>query len=161
MDAAGVTGAVVNLGGNVVVTGAKPSGEPWRIAIRNPVDPATVLGVVPLQAGSAVTSGIYERAFTTPDGTLYHHILCPQTSMPVKTDLLSATVICTTSTDAEGFSTTLVALGREAALDFVRNRPEIIQAILIDDRGNISTARPPTALPEHLPTASDAHHTSP
>ena len=68
---------------------------------------------MPLARGSAVTSGIYERCFTAPDGSFYHHILDPRTGMPAETDVAGVTVICEKSIDAEGFSTTLLALGLE------------------------------------------------
>ncbi len=134
-------GIIVNLGGNVAVRGAKPSGEPWGIGVRNPADPATLLGAVPLAAGSAVTSGIYERCFTAPDGTFYHHILDPRTGMPAETDVAGVTVICEQSIDAEGFSTTLLALGTERGRALVQRHPEILQAFFVDREGRITPAR--------------------
>lgn len=69
MEAHGLSGIIVNLGGNVAVSGTKPTGDPWRVGIRDPRDPSQLIGAVPLVAGSAVTSGVYERCFTAPDGT--------------------------------------------------------------------------------------------
>lgn len=84
------------------------------MGIRDPRDPSQLIGAVPLVVGSAVTSGVYERCFTAPDGTFYHHILDPRTGRPVETDAAAGvTVICEKSIDAEGFSTTLLALGLE------------------------------------------------
>ncbi|MEC4183860.1 FAD:protein FMN transferase [Adlercreutzia sp. R21] len=141
MAAHGLAGIIVNLGGNVAVSGAKPTGEPWNVGVRNPAEPEKLIGAVPLAAGSAVTSGIYERCFTAPDGTFYHHILDPRTGMPAETDVAGVTVICEKSIDAEGFSTTLLALGLERGLALARRRPEIQQAFFIDRAGRITTAR--------------------
>ena len=96
---------------------------------------------MPLARGSAVTSGIYERCFTAPDGTFYHHILDPLTGMPAETDVAGVTVICEKSIDAEGFSTALLALGLERGLALSRRRPEIEQAFFIDAQGTITPAR--------------------
>ena len=74
---------------------------------------------------SAVTSGIYERLFTVV-GAAYHHILDPHDGYPARTDLTSATVIARKSTDAEGYSTTLLALGAERAERFAAIHPEIL-----------------------------------
>lgn len=142
MEAYGLEGIIVNLGGNVAVSGAKPSGEPWRVGIRDPRNPSQLIGAVPLARGSAVTSGVYERCFTAPDGAFYHHILSPETGRPVATDVAGVTVICETSTDAEGFSTTLLALGLNRGLALVRRHPEIQQAFFIDPAGRITPARP-------------------
>ena len=131
----------MNLGGNVAVSGTKPTGDPWRVGIRDPRDPSQLIGAVPLVAGSAVTSGVYERCFTAPDGTFYHHILDPRTGRPVETDVAGVTVICEASTDAEGFSTTLLALGLERGLALARRHPEILQAFFIAPDGAITPAR--------------------
>lgn len=136
-----LTGIIANLGGNVAVHGAKPSGEPWGIGVRDPRDPERLIGAVPLGEGSAVTSGIYERCFTAPDGTFYHHILDPLTGMPTETDVAGVTVICEKSIDAEGFSTTLLALGSERGRALVQRHPEILQAFFVDETGRITAAR--------------------
>lgn len=141
MEAHGLSGIIVNLGGNVAVSGTKPTGDPWRVGIRDPRDPSQLIGAVPLVAGSAVTSGVYERCFTAPDGTFYHHILDPRTGRPVETDVAGVTVICEKSIDAEGFSTTLLALGLKRGLALARRHPEILQAFFIAPDGTITNAR--------------------
>ena len=75
-----------------------------------------------------VTSGTYERCFQK-NGVLMHHILDPQTGFPVVTDAVGATIVCEKSIDAEGFSTTALALGVEGGLAFCKAQPEIISAI--------------------------------
>ena len=141
MEAHGLSGTIVNLGGNVAVSGTKPTGDPWRVGIRDPRDPSQLIGAVPLVVGSAVTSGVYERCFTAPDGSFYHHILDPRTGMPAETDVASVTVICEKSIDAEGFSTTLLALGLKRGLALARRHPEILQAFFIAPDGTITNAR--------------------
>lgn len=144
LAARGLGGFVVNLGGNVAVGGAKPTGEPWRVGIRDPRaphDPEGLLGAVPLADGSAVTSGVYERSFTAPDGTLRHHVLDPRTGYPVETDVAGVTVVADRSLDAEGFSTTLLALGHGRGLALARRRPEIRQAFFVGFDGRITAAR--------------------
>ncbi len=129
---AGATGAVLNLGGNVLVRGSKPDGSPWRIGIRNPLVQGSRASrySVRLRSGSVVTSGIYERSFMG-DGVCYHHILDPKTGMPVPCEAVSASVVAERSIDAEGYSTTLLALGPKRARGFLRRHPEIIQAVFI------------------------------
>ncbi len=136
----GLGGSIVNLGGNVMVRGKKPTGEAWRVGIRDPKNPGNLLGAVSLREGSAVTSGTYERSFRK-DGALYHHVLDPRTGMPVDTDVAGVTVVARRSIDAEGFSTTLLALGMERGPAFAREHDEIIQAFFVDADGAITCAR--------------------
>ncbi|WP_165056614.1 MULTISPECIES: FAD:protein FMN transferase [unclassified Adlercreutzia] len=138
MGAHKLSGYIINLGGNVVVRGSKPGGAPWKIGVRDPRDPRRLVGAVPLASGSAVTSGTYERCFTAPDGMLCHHILSPRTGMPVRTDAASATVIAEKSIDAEGFSTTLLALGTKRGSALARRCPEILQVLFATEDGRIT-----------------------
>ncbi|MEG0790212.1 MAG: FAD:protein FMN transferase [Gordonibacter sp.] len=136
----GVRHALVNLGGNVAVMGGKPDGSPWRVGIRKPLPSSTLplldaFATVDVRDGSVVTSGIYERAFER-DGTLYHHILDPRTGRPAATDLLSATVVSSTSLDADGFTTALVIMGADQALAFVEKDPAL-EAVLVTNQGDV------------------------
>ena len=132
LAAAGLDSFTINLGGNVVAHGSKPDGSPWMVGIRNPKQPDTILGALPLKDMSAVTSGIYERGFEE-GGQWYHHILDAKTGMPVETDIASATVVAPRSIDAEGYSTTLLALGLNRASAFVRAHPAIVTAVFVDE----------------------------
>ena len=50
---------------------------------------------------------------------------------------MSATLVCAKSLDAEGYSTTALALGVEAGLAFCKTIPEIENAFFIDSSGNL------------------------
>ncbi|MDD5807362.1 MAG: FAD:protein FMN transferase [Eggerthellales bacterium] len=138
--AAGIGSFVVNLGGNVVAHGCNPMGNPWSVGIRDPRyaqdGPNAVVGSVSVSAGSVVTSGVYERQFIR-DGVRYHHILDPSTGFPVETDVAGVSVVACKSMDAEGFSTTLLALGLKAGLDFARQEGSILAAYFVDDAGRV------------------------
>ncbi len=138
MDAGrfGLQGMVANLGGNIVVGGSKPGSDVWRIGVKDPRDPSRNVAVVPVRQGSVVTSGTYERSFER-DGVLYHHVLDPGTGWPVDTDLASATLVCLRSLDAEGYSTTVLALGKAEGARFVREHPEIRHACLVGCDGEL------------------------
>lgn len=109
------SGAVISLGGNIAFFGEKPGGDPWEAGIRDPNEPggSSVVGTVRVNGGSLVTSGLYERTFEL-DGTTYWHILDPRTGMPVETDVVSDTVFCPSSTEADTLSTTLLIAGSRA-----------------------------------------------
>lgn len=122
----GAEGYVIDLGGNILVGGSKPDESPWNIELPPHMSCHGMRRSVPITQGSVVTSGTYERACTV-DGILYHHILDPHTGWPIAVPCPCVSVFCERSLDAEGFSTTLLALGPERALSFKRAHPEILQ----------------------------------
>ncbi len=75
--------ALINLGGDVRVTGPHYDGTPWRIGISDPANPAHPLCTIELQSGALASSGDYQRCFTV-DGVRYSHILNPRTGWPVR-----------------------------------------------------------------------------
>lgn len=134
----GLAAFVVNLGGNVVAHGTKPDGTAWKIGLQDPKRKDGILGAIQLTDASAVTSGVYERSFERA-GRRYHHILNPRTGMPVETDATGVTVVADASLDAEGFSTTLLALGIARGAEFAKARPEIQAAYFVDRQDRVVT----------------------
>jgi thiamine biosynthesis lipoprotein len=108
---AGISGALIDLGGNIYAVGTKAGGGPWRIAVQDPRDDrGTYVGILELGEKTVVTSGVYER-FLETDSRRFHHILSTGNGYPADTGLLSVTVIADTSIDADALSTALFALG--------------------------------------------------
>lgn len=77
---AGIQNVLLNGGGDIFVAGLN-QGKPWRLAIRDPRQPARFLQVLELEQGVLASSGDYERCFDVA-GRHYHHILDPQTAYP-------------------------------------------------------------------------------
>jgi thiamine biosynthesis lipoprotein len=112
----GVEHAIINLGGNILTMGSKPTGEPWKIGIQNPdIERGEYIGIVGVEDKTVVTSGIYERFFEQ-DGKKYHHILSPFTGYPIENSITGVSIITEKSIDADGLSTSLFALGVEEGL---------------------------------------------
>ncbi len=113
LRAQGVRYACINMGGNVVVFGGKPDGSPWTIGVRDPNGTAEQSAeVLKLSDGAVVTSGNYERFFEL-DGVRYHHILDPDTGMPVQNGVASVTILSDDSALADALSTACFVLGPE------------------------------------------------
>ena len=126
----GIKSAYINLGGNVVVLGAKPDGKSWRIGIQNPrKENGFYLGIVDVTDKAIVTSGDYERFFEK-DGVRYHHILDPKTGYPADSGLISASIITDVSMDADALSTAVFVLGLEKGMALVEGL-EGVEAIFV------------------------------
>ena len=128
----GITSGTISLGGNVYVCGSKPNGQPWVVAIQDPRSDGYAVTVA-LTDSFAVTSGGYQRYFTGPDGTVYQHILDPQTGWPVQGDLLSVTIVADNGTMADAYSTALYVMGREATQDFWRQNGGFDMVLITKD----------------------------
>lgn len=129
----GVKSAMLNLGGNVQTIGTKKDGNMWRVAIKSPYKNIPYLGVVSIEERAVITSGNYERYFEE-DGVRYHHIIDPKTGMPVQNGLVSVTIVCEDGTLADGLSTALFVMGKEAATEFWKKHNEIFDMILCDEK---------------------------
>lgn len=117
-----VKSAIINLGGNVLCIGNKPDGTPFKIGIQKPfADRNETIAVMDITDKSVVSSGIYERCFEK-NGTLYHHILNPQTGYPYDNDLVAVTIISDKSADGDALSTTCFALGLKKGLAFAEEQ---------------------------------------
>lgn len=64
----GVTDFCLNAGGDLVTRGAPAPRQRWQAGIRDPHDPARLLGVIVLGEGAMATSGNYERGPHIFDG---------------------------------------------------------------------------------------------
>jgi len=127
-----VSGGVVSFGGNIAVFGAKPSGEPYRIGLKDPSNTSGVLGYLEMESGVISVSGDYER-YVTIQGQRYHHILDPQTGYPADNGLRSVAVICENGALADALSTALFVMGREKAMEFYRAGHYEFEAIFVTD----------------------------
>ncbi|WP_394903303.1 FAD:protein FMN transferase [Clostridium butyricum] len=126
----GVESAFANLGGNVMVLGNKPNGDPWRVGIQNPLlQRGQCIGAVNAANKTVVTSGDYVRYFEK-DNKKYHHILDPRTGYPAESSLMSATIVSKMSIDADALSTAIFILGLEAGIKLIDSQ-EDMEAIFI------------------------------
>ena len=113
---AGVTSGVVNLGtSSIWAIGAKPSGQGWRVGLRDPKDSlSSLLGVMEVDDAAVSSSGLYDQHFET-DGRDWWHILDPRTGYPVETDMLGVTVAGPSALEGDAMTTALFVMGTDAA----------------------------------------------
>lgn len=113
---------MIDIGGEVRARGCNSSGEPWRIAVEQPVDadPAAY-AIVQLDNMSVTTSGEY-RHYYLRDGRRYSHTIDPRTGKPVEHDLASVVVIGPTSMHIDAWATALNVLGSDAGYALANER---------------------------------------
>jgi thiamine biosynthesis lipoprotein len=79
---AGITSALIDLAGDVVVIGRQGNGKPWQIGIRDPDSSSGSLLTLSLQDAAVATSGNYARTIKH-NGLALSHFLNPRTGWPV------------------------------------------------------------------------------
>ncbi|CAH9049826.1 FAD:protein FMN transferase [Pseudoalteromonas sp. CIP111854] len=117
LEQLGIDNYMVEIGGELRVSGVKPNNKPWVIAIEQPDAPMGQRQVhKALKPGSngIATSGDY-RIFYEMDGETFTHLIDPATGMPVKHDLVSVTVLHPSAMTADGLATALTVMGTERA----------------------------------------------
>lgn len=105
----GITSALVEAGGDIVVSGAPPGQPGWKIEVPNAIDQAKA---PMLFANSAIsTSGDLEQSAEI-EGKRYSHIVDPRTGVPL-TDRIQITVVARDGLTSDGLSTAASVLGPE------------------------------------------------
>ncbi len=141
-----VRSAIINLGGNILCVGEKPSSDPFIVGIQKPFSSqGEYLLTVENRDFSVVTSGIYQRYFEK-DGVMYHHILDPSTGYPFENELASVTILSKSSVDGDALSTTCFGLGLTDGLTYLSSIPDTY-GIFITKEGEIVSSED---LPEDI-----------
>ena len=124
LEEKGITGYVINVGGNVRTVGAKGDGSPWVAGIENPDTDAEepYVAYLNLTEESVVTSGSYQRYYLV-NGKRFHHIIDSETLMPAE-GFLSVSVVCKHSGQGDALSTALFCMPLEEGLALVESIPD-------------------------------------
>ena len=125
LEEKGISGYVINVGGNVRTVGSKPDGENWLVGLENPDQDAEnpYLEYLHLAGHSIVTSGSYQRYYTVGDKN-YHHIIDPDTLFPAE-QYQSVSVVCKNSAQGDALSTALFCMPFEEGLVLVEGLPDV------------------------------------
>ncbi len=130
----GIKSALLNLGGNVQVIGAKPDGSYWTIGIRSPFAKDSI-GFLEVKDAAVITSGGYIRYFVGEDGHKYKHIFDPTTGAPVENEMLSSTVIGSDGTLCDALATAFYVMGVKDAVAYCKSHPELSLIFITDEDG--------------------------
>ncbi|WP_375055652.1 FAD:protein FMN transferase [Zobellella sp. DQSA1] len=109
---------LVEIGGDLRVSGTNAQGQPWRIAVEKPgPGMGAVQQVIAVDNNAVATSGDY-RNYYELDGERLSHTMDPVTGKPITHRLASVTVVHPSCMIADGLATALTVMGTERALAF-------------------------------------------
>ena len=133
LEERGISGYVINVGGNVRTVGTKPDGTFWLAGIENPVSDSEepYAAYLTLSGESIVTSGSYQRYYTV-NGKNYHHIIDAETLFPADR-YLSVSVVCKNSAQGDALSTALFCMSAEEGLALIESLPDVEALWILTD----------------------------
>lgn len=114
MEKEGISGYLLNVGGNIRTIGKTYEDDNWKIGIENPDtnnEEEPYIAYLEISNKALVTSGSYQR-FYNVNGRNYHHIIDPETLMPSEY-FWSVSVLCNDSGVADALSTALFSMPLE------------------------------------------------
>jgi len=112
----GVRRYLVEVGGEMALSGLSPRGNPWQIAIEQPeTGERSVAAALSVSDIAIATSGDYRNYFVY-EGKRYSHTIDPRTGYPVDHELVSVTVLHASAMVADAWATALTVLGLEQAM---------------------------------------------
>ena len=101
---------LVEIGGEIRVSGFNAEGVAWKIALEQPQLFAAVDRVIDLTDIAVATSGDYRNYFEK-DGQRYSHTIDPRSGQPIKHSLASVTVITESCAEADAWATAFSVMG--------------------------------------------------
>jgi thiamine biosynthesis lipoprotein len=109
----GITSALVSAGGSTLYAlGHPPRQDGWKVAVRDPANPATSLRIVMLRDQAISTSGVSDK-FVDLDGHRYAHIFDPRSGAPVE-GMCQVSVVAPNATDSDALTKPAFILPRDS-----------------------------------------------
>ena len=129
---------MIEIGGDIVVSGCNPKGEKWHIMIDAPIENDTSIthssaAMIEVTNCGIATSGNYRNYRKNSDGKTIGHTIDPKTGMPVITTTLSATVIAPNAMLADALATACMAMPLDLALKMIESIPSTSALLITAD----------------------------
>lgn len=138
---------MVEIGGEVAISGVNPRGDKWRIMIDAPIESDTAvvhkrMAVIEISDCGVATSGNYRNFRTSAKGKSWHTI-SPSTGRPAETATLSVTIIAPNTMLADAYATACMAMPTDSATKFISAIPDV-EALLVttDSAGYVMLPTP-------------------
>lgn len=125
---------LIEVGGEVRVSGDKLDNEAWKVGIEQPIEGVRIpYRVIELYHKSLASSGDY-RNFYEIDGKRYSHTIDPRTGFPVDHNVAAASVIASDCMTADALATAIMVLGKEAGIELAQATG--VEALILERSGN-------------------------
>lgn len=142
LDRLQVKNYLVEIGGEMKMSGYRYDGTPWRVAIEKPLEGIrTVERIFPLTDIALATSGNYRNYFEV-DGQRYGHTIDPASGQPIRHKLASVTVFDPACARADALATALMVMGEERGIGFSEEHNIAAYFLIHEKTGLVSYKSP-------------------
>lgn len=131
LESLGLKNYLINIGGDLLVKGYNKNKENWKIGIENPnLKEKLVKEIINVSNKGIASSGDYKN-FYVSNGKQYSHIINPITGKPINHQTKSVTVVSQNATDADGWATALLVMGRKKGIKLAEDTKKAV--LFIED----------------------------
>lgn len=143
LESQGVGHYLVDIGGELKLKGQNDKGKNWRIGIQQPAEDSLlvsndVAAILSLTDVGVATSGNY-RQFYYQDGKKISHTIDPRTGTPCQHNLLSTTVVASTTMLADAYATAFMVLGDRDSIEAVAKANQLAVYLLYAEQDSIQS----------------------
>jgi thiamine biosynthesis lipoprotein len=121
----GIMNYLVEIGGELRASGKKPNGEGMRIGIESPAadqnQEPIMARIINISNAAVTTSGNY-RKYVESGNKRIAHLIDPKTGFPIRSEMVSVTVIAKDAITADGYDNALMAMNVNEALRFAQSK---------------------------------------
>lgn len=132
----GIDSGIIDAGGDIICIG-EHNKDAWTVGIRDPKNKRKIIVKLKLKNKAVATSGGYEN-FIIIKNKRYPHIIDPRTGSPVRSSMLSATVISEDCAIADGLATAIFVLGPEEGLNMIEKLEGVDCIIIYEENGKMN-----------------------
>lgn len=129
--------ALVDAGGDIALSPRRPAGL-WRVGVAKPFAEGELVATLAVRGGGVATSGRDRRRWKQ-EGQWQHHLIDPRTGRPAETDVLTATVVAPSLSQAEAAAKCLLISGSRDGLAWLGQSPGLA-ALLVLENGQTVTS---------------------
>ena len=116
---------MIEIGGDILVSGLNCQNLPWKIGIRKPDDLLSeIFSSINIKDKAVATSGTYQNYFNL-NGINYSHLIDPLTGYPIQHELVSATIVADDCATADAIATAVMIKGYKEGLTWINTLPGV------------------------------------
>ena len=127
----------VEIGGEVKCSGQNKFEKKWRVGLEDPISSSkNIIKIINIENRAMATSGNY-RNFVDLNGSILGHTIDPRIGKPIKSEVLSVTVLSSSCMKADAWATALMVMSFKKGKEMIKIEDDIDVFWILDKGNNI------------------------